>query len=255
MNAQIPPKKNTVAIARQSLLCVTLSPYAPRMMNGIAYPDQDGRVNLLILGDRHELGGVLEFLRNLSVVHLCRRLSEPCLDLLGALQRPAACLLNLNIGSLDLGLDHFFDRFRLLLGYPRVDHEGVLAGRDPYRDLSLLDLDGKLFLGCLKEVLVFDKKKLDFFVRALEFRLSGGDLTVNNRKGVGCGSRHALRHLDLGETVLGERRRDLVPVSDFGEHSDDVVPLLLEGGEDFAVDSLEGSRRVVNNGSDEKMVL
>ena len=32
------PVTGGVAMARQSLWCVTLSPYAPRMMNGIAYP-------------------------------------------------------------------------------------------------------------------------------------------------------------------------------------------------------------------------
>ena len=110
------------------------------------YRDQDGRVNLLILGYRHELGRILELLHDCSIVELRRSVFEPRLSLLRLLELPAAGLLDLDVDSFDPRLDLRLDGVGLGLGNPRVDHEGILAVRDPYGDLSLLDLDGKLFV-------------------------------------------------------------------------------------------------------------
>ncbi len=212
--------------------------------------DQDGRVNLLILGHRHELRGVLELLRHVSVVHLSRRLSESGLDLLDSLQGPSAGLLDLHVDALDLGLDLGFDRLRLLLGHPGIDEERVLAGRDPEGYLTLLDLDRELLLRSLEEVLVFLKKALYLLVRALLLRLEGGDLTVGLSECVGRRS-GPRGDGDLGEPVLRQDRSDLFLVLHLGEDGDYVALLLVEGREDLTIDAREGSGGVSGNGSDD----
>ena len=195
--------------------------------------DQDGRVNLLIFGYGHQFGAVLELLHTLSVAELRGNGLEPLLLLLRLVDGPSALLLDdLDIGALDLGLKLVLDEFDLGGGDPRINHEGVVAVRDPERDLSLLDLDGKLLLGSFEEIFVFFKKCLDIFRNILKIALACGEVALDLGECVECGSLEG-RHCDLGESAFGKGGKDAVLVLDLGEHGDDVVSLLLGGEEDL----------------------
>ena len=212
--------------------------------------DQDGRVNLLILGHRHQFGGVLELLHDFSVVEFSRSIFESVLGLFDLLHGPSAGLLDLDVCSRDLGLDLRFHGLDLGSGHPCIDDECVLAVRDPYGDLSLLDLDGKFLLGSFEEGLVFLKKRLNLFLDILELGCGGGEVTVGLRKCAGRGP-GLLRDRYLGESVLGEDSKDCILVLHLCENGDHVALLLVEGGEDLTVDARKGGSGILGNGSDD----
>ena len=213
--------------------------------------DQDGRVNLLILRHRHELCRILELLHHSSVVELSRSGLESLLCLFHLVHGPAACLLDLNVDPLDHGLQLFFYTVGLLGGHPCVGDEGILAVRDPYRDLSLLDLDGQLLVGSAEEVFVFLKKIPDLFRDILHLGVGGLDLAVSRREDADRGS-GSLRDLDLGESAFGEDGLDFVLVLRLHEHGHHVALLLVEGGEDLCIHSGESGGWVICNGSDHR---
>ena len=98
---------------------------------------------------------------------------------------------------------------------------------------------------------MFLQKNIDVLRNILQLGLCGLDVAIRLSENGGGGS-GPLGNLDLGEAAIGEGGLDGVLVRLLGEYGDDVAFLLVERGEDLAVDALESIGGVLGNGADDR---
>ena len=214
--------------------------------------DQDGRVDLLVLGHVDHGGRILELADYGSVVLLGRDLLEAGFRFLGLIQGPSAGLLELHIDVIpELLLEVGLDRIHLLGGDPGIHDVGVFAHRDPERDGPFLDLDGQFFVASFEERHVFRFEGFELLARLLDLGGLVGDLGVDFRDGVGGGNLPGLsRDGHFRETEGCQGLSGLGLASGLEEHRHNAAGLLVVGREDLGVRDLQLGR-VLADGPDD----